>query len=81
MLVLALIVFAVIFVVAIVAAYQVFDDLETALIPALVVSGLGSGVITVGLSQADRTLIVACVVIIALAIVAAAYILARSRRR
>lgn len=79
--VLMLVVFVVLFVIAIGAAIYLFGDPESAVIPALVVSGLGTGAVTVGLSEADRTLIVVLVVLLAAAIVLGAYMIARSKRR
>lgn len=79
--VLMLVVFVVLFVVAIGAAIFLFGDPESAFVPALILSGLGTGVITVGLSDADRTLIVVLVIVLAAAILLGAYMIARSRRR
>lgn len=81
MLILGLILFAVILLVVAGAAYFVFDDLEVVIWPSIVVAAISAGGISVSLSQYDRMLIVGCVVLLAVAIVLAAYLISRSRGR
>lgn len=75
------IIFIILFVAVMSAALFILDDLETTLFPALIASALGAGSITVSLSEYDRTLLVGCVLVLALAIIVAAFLLSRSRKR
>jgi hypothetical protein len=76
------ILFAILFVLVLAGlAIYVLDDLESAIVPALAVSALGSGTIIVSFSEQDRTLIVLCVAFLAAAIVRAGYLLRKSQRR
>ncbi len=78
---LIIIVFVVLFVVAMAAAVYLLGELENAVIPALVVSSVGTGAVAVGLSDTDRTFIIIAVASLAAAIIFAAFIIVWARRR